>query len=413
VNGEGKKGREGMGGERGEERGEERKVGEGKEAGEGQGEGLIPGEGLMEDKLSEPSLIMGLPRTVKNILIVKLSSLGDIVMSLPFLATMKRKFPEARVDWVAEEPGASLLKGQNLIDRVIVFPKKELGSSLDRLRLIKFFRVLKSYRAELRDKEYDLAFDLQGLFKSGLQMFWARSEHKIGFMKSREFSSLFLDHRLPPYDPDMNALLRYLLLAEAVGASPPHDLLSRPYLSPLPTDMSLAEELLSRYPGPKAALVTGARWASKTWPLSYFARLIELLGKEGISSVLIGGPGEEPSGEKILKRIKGSPPIINLLGKTTPGLMAAILAISSITIGADSGPAHLSAAVASKTLVLFGPTLPRRTGPLTPDSRILSSPLKDCLGCLSRECPKKLKPSCMEDLSPELVLAEAMKLMED
>jgi lipopolysaccharide heptosyltransferase I len=378
----------------------------------GSGLGLGLGLGFSLEGKENSYLIEGLPKKADNILVTKLSSLGDVVMSLPFLSTIKKKFPKANVDWVSEEPAASLLKGHPLIGEVFVFPKEELTGDLRRFRFIKFYKSLRAYKRSLGAKEYDLAFDLQGLFKSGLQMFWANSPRKIGFSKSRECSSLFLDHKLPPYDPNMNALLRYLLLAKAVGASPPSDLLLKPYFRPLKEDIAKALELTTGYPGPKAVLVTGARWKSKTWPISHFAKLIDLLGKEGLVSVLIGGRGDAPTAYEITSRLKGKPPLINLVGRTSPGVMAAVLLKSSVVVSADTGPAHLAAAVGSKTLVLFGPTLPERTGPLTPGSRVLRSPLKDCLGCLSRECPRKLTPSCMEDLKPETVFEEAMRLKE-
>jgi lipopolysaccharide heptosyltransferase II len=258
-----------------------------------------------------------------------------------------------------------------------------------------------------------MAFDLQGLFKSGIQLFFASSRKKIGFSDGREGAWLFLDRRVPACDPDLNALQRYLVLAESAGAKIGPDFFKRAFYVPSDEDAAAAKALLAPLKGrPAVCLAIGTRWPSKLWPLAHFARLAELLSEKGIFSAILGSPSEAPMEKEILSLAKKRALIVPLCGKTSPGAMAAAMLRSEAVLSADSGPLHLAAAAGAKALALFGPTRPERTGPVSPKSKILRSQSKDCLGCLRRSCPKKARPGCMEDIAPERALAELMKLME-
>ncbi|MDR2350681.1 MAG: glycosyltransferase family 9 protein [Deltaproteobacteria bacterium] len=352
-----------------------------------------------------------LPEKVRNILVVKLSSFGDAVMSLPFLAATKARFPEAKIDWVAEKTVCQLLEGHPLLNSVIRFPKEELKKSLKSLNLFEFFKVLGEHKKNLRKTRYDLVFDLQGLFKSGLQTRWARSERKLGFDKGREFAWVFLTHRLPPYNPDMLAIERYLLPAKAVGWKEDGDFPEKAVFFPKEEDLSEADRLLADTPGPRVCLALGTRWKSKHWPVGHFAELAKLLAAEGVRSIATGDPGEKPLEEAFAKCLDPGIPATKLVGKTSPGVLAAVFAKSDLAVSADSGPLHLAAAVRANTLALFGPTRPERVAPVAKNSVVLRAPDMDCLGCLKRECPLDRKPTCMEALSPELVFREAMRAL--
>jgi heptosyltransferase-1 len=332
-------------------------------------------------------------------------------MSLPFLMALKNRFPEAKIDWVAETTAGMLLSGHPLIDKLIVFPKDELKKSLKGLKLRIFFKILKDYKLNLREHDYDLCFDLQGLFKSGLQVHWSNSLHKIGFAKGREYSSIFLNHKLPPYDPNQKAILRYLLLAQAVGASLNLDLENKAVFFPDSDNLKVANELLKDTKAPRVSLALGTRWVSKLWPAKHFAKLIELLAQEGISSVITGASGEKDIELEVLKHLPSNIPVTRLLGKTSPKELAALYSLTDLTISADSGPLHLAAAVYAKTLALFGPTRPERVAPIANNSIVLKAPNMDCLGCLKHQCPLKRNPSCMEALLPELVLSYVLKAL--
>ncbi|MDR1164910.1 MAG: glycosyltransferase family 9 protein [Deltaproteobacteria bacterium] len=342
------------------------------------------------------------------ILVVKLSSLGDAVMSLPFLEALRERFPDSALDWVAEEPSASLLRGHPLLRRVIPFTAKKALASLKAGRFRAAWKTIRDLRAALREERYGLVFDLQGLFKSGLATFWARGERKIGFANGREGASLFLTEKLPPYDPSLNATRRYLLLAESVGAAPAPGWESRVTLKPTPADLAAAQELLGPLPRPFVALVLGTRWNSKLWPVSHFAALASLLAARGLSVALIGSPGETALQEEFFALRPPSPDARGLVGLTSPSALKGVLSLADLTVTADSGPMHLSAALGTRAIALFGPTRPERTAPLAPWVTVLRPEGFDCLGCLSRRCPLRPPRSCLAAIAPSRVLAEIL-----
>jgi lipopolysaccharide heptosyltransferase II len=327
-------------------------------------------------------------------------------MSLPFLEAIKSHFPQALVDWAVEEPGAAILDNHPLVNQTLISPGKKPLKPLRKLKILTAFRDVNNYRKKIRENKYDLVFDLQGLFKSGLVCFWAKSPRKIGFSGTREFSPLFLNDKLPRYNPELNASLRYLLLAKHVGANlPPHWEL-KPTLVPSADDLFSAQKLLTELPQPIISLVIGTRWPSKLWPTQNWAELLKILASHKIGAILLGSPEEIPLETEILRLVPPSESIRGLTGITPLKLLPALFKLTKLTVTADNGSMHLSAAVGAKTLALFGPTRPTRTAPVSPWVTILRSEIKDCLGCLKHQCPKRKEPSCMEDLLPETVFSK-------
>ena len=156
-----------------------------------------------------------------RILLVKLSSFGDVLHTLPTLEALRAAYPEGRITWLVEAAYAPLLSGHPALDEVWEAP---------RLRPGQFFRgdnpaIFGGLLRRLRSRDFDLVVDLQGLLKSALWVLLSRSPRKVGYDKTREGSYLVLTERLPPYDPEAHAVWRYLNLARHLGA---------PEASPLP-----------------------------------------------------------------------------------------------------------------------------------------------------------------------------------
>ncbi|MBI5810019.1 MAG: glycosyltransferase family 9 protein, partial [Deltaproteobacteria bacterium] len=143
-----------------------------------------------------------------RVLIIKLSSIGDVVHTLPALYALRKGLEKtgarAEIDWLVEEPASAILLGHPLIDNVIVV--KDRGWTRDIKGNMKAARFLAG-------RGYDMALDFQGLLKSSVWVHLSRGGRKIGFSNSRELSPAFLNEKLPPYDPDRHAVDRYLDLA--------------------------------------------------------------------------------------------------------------------------------------------------------------------------------------------------------
>lgn len=334
----------------------------------------------------------------QSILIVKLSALGDVIMSLPTLRALKTRYPDAVIDWLVEAPAAGILRDDPDLGRVIVSPRHEFLKLIKSGHWIQGMKLLLAFRRELRTREYDVVLDLQGLFKSGVNLWLSRGRRKVGFDKGREKSHWFLNERMPPYDLDRHAGLRYLDAAVYLGADRPALPLTGPYYTPTEAGLKESVELLAAATAGEGYVVLnpGARRASKCWPLAQWRELIRRLVAETEFGVVITGGKDEASEGEDLAGI--SPKVLNLCGRSTLAGLGGILAGAKLMVTGDTGPMHLAAALGCRGLAFFGPTRPERTGPFGGHFQILT-PDRCCVGCLKRECPK----SCLEELSEDTV----------
>ena len=132
-----------------------------------------------------------------DILIIKLSAIGDVVHSLPLLEVLRGRFPSSRIDWVIEEAASNIVEGHPDLDELIVFPRKSwLDRCTRKCEYINVGKELITFFKELRRREYHVVIDLQGLLKSGVLTFFAKASRKIGLNGAREGSSVFLKERV-------------------------------------------------------------------------------------------------------------------------------------------------------------------------------------------------------------------------
>ena len=339
---------------------------------------------------------------LNSLLIVKMSAIGDVIMTLPALSALKLKYPGALIDWLVEPASADLLVGNQDLNRLIVLPRPDIRRLVKRGRLAGASRIGAAYRRELRAVEYDVVLDLQGLLKSAAQVWMTRGRRKVGFDQTREKSYWVLNEKMPAYDPERHALLRYLDAAVYLGADRPEPPPAN-YYTPPQWARDAATEVIRPWAGlrPYLVLNPGAKWLTKRWPLEHWVELARRLGRAGCLMTVTGGPEDAPAAEAIAAAAPES--VLNLCGRTPLPVLAAILAETALMITADTGPMHLAAAVGGRGLALFGPTRPNRTGPFGGHFQILTPPV-DCLGCLNRQCSKP----CLELLRPETVFERAL-----
>jgi heptosyltransferase-1 len=278
---------------------------------------------------------------MKNILIVRLGAMGDIIHSLPGAASLKHSFPSARVTWVVEPRWVPLLEGNGFVDRILVFRRDDP-------------RTWRETKRELKSERYDLAVDFQGLTKSALIAHAARPERIAGFapgvVRERP-AGLFYSARIP--SNAVHVVDQALDLAAGAGASN--------LLKAFPLPAGAPEGDLPE--GPFALASPLAGWASKQWPLEYYERLAcELQRKLGMPLVLNGPPGSVPVIKGTLRHESGIPGLIHATRRAT------------LVIGVDSGPLHLAAALNKSGAAIFGPTDPARNGPYGGDFQVFRTP---------------------------------------
>ncbi|WP_022853982.1 lipopolysaccharide heptosyltransferase I [Thermodesulfatator atlanticus] len=329
-----------------------------------------------------------------KVLIIKLSSLGDVIHSLPVLSVLKGA--GAEVDWVVEEENEALLRGHPYLSRLIVWPRKRL---LKRLKARDFAAIRETYSLvrEIRAKTYDVVIDLQGLLKSGVVAGLSRARYKIGFANHREASTFFYNVKLAPYSPDEHAVRRYLSTLNILGLETNHIDFVFP---PFPPFKGLAQKFA--LPEKFAVLIPCTRWQTKHWTISGWQELSLLLTQKGLAPVFVGSAADKSYVAKILAKGEG----LSLCGKTSLLELASIISQATLVVSVDTGPMHLAAALNKPVVALFGPTAPWRTGPLGERHRVIQKKLP-CVPCFQRTCDTT---RCMQEIAAEEII-EALDSM--
>ncbi len=347
-----------------------------------------------------------------NILIVKMSAVGDVVHTLPALNAIRKHYPDARIEWLVEEAASDLVKGHQALDRVLVSERKRwirgLSSSLCLNSVSESFRFVK----KLRQTSYDLIFDFQGLLKSGVLVGLARGKRKIGYdkgMEHMEQSYRFLNERVPPVSMDNHALLRSMMLLDYLGI-PASDISFNLPVGDRHRDM--AYRLLARYGvgqrKPLVAIHPVAKWETKLWSNDKFSRLADkLIERYGAEVIFTGTRADYRTIEHIVSNMKSK--AANLAGETALKTLAALHEKIDFLVSPDTGPMHIAAALGTPVIALFGPTAPWRTGPFGNGHQVVQTQI-DCSPCFKRTCKTV---DCMEKITVEQVLESAKAILEN
>ncbi len=347
-----------------------------------------------------------MPKLPSRILIIKLSALGDIVQTLPVLTAFKEEWPDCRIDWITGEVGAGLLEGHPLLERILIYPRRRLGQlARSPLSWPKLARELGKLRHMLHARNYSMAIDFQGLFKSGLIALLSGAEIRAGFDQGREMSHLFLNKKLPPYDPDRHAVLRYMDLAKALGGREMEPQFCLPVSQ---GHVEKATKLLAEAgiePDKFIVLIPGTVWPTKRWFTRSFAELARSVYEElGLKSVVVGASTDKNLGKEIESGSKGVAK--DLTGQTDLKTLSALFKLAVTAVSVDTGPMHLAAAAGLPVVAIFGPTAPWRTGPFGKEHKVLQKNM-DCSPCFKRSCSHR---SCMRAVSPQEVLVAVKEL---
>ncbi len=328
-------------------------------------------------------------------LIIKPSSLGDIVQALPVLTALRESHPEARVAWLVNESLAGILEGHPRLDEVIAFPRRRfgrigrsLGATADFLAFIE----------DLRQRKFTAVLDLQGLFRSGFIASATGAPSRVGFGAARELAPLFYTDKVDVPTRDMHAVDRYMLLARHVGLAAPKatDHLPVTDESRAAARRRLAEAGLEAN-RPLVAVSAHARWPTKQWPAERFAEVIDRLHAEtGARAVLVGSAAAAAGAASIAEASRARP--IDLAGRTSLRELPAVIAEARAMLTNDSGPMHVAAAVGTPVVAVFGPTNPARTGPYGPGHCAVAG-RAPCSPCYRRDCLYAGGPRALECLA--------------
>jgi lipopolysaccharide heptosyltransferase I len=340
---------------------------------------------------------MAVPR---NILVIRLSSLGDVLLTMPAVRSLKTAFPESRISWLVEGGVGELLFHQGFVDRVIAFPRSGIEGALRKGSLALAGRQLVAFARTLRVEKYDVVLDFHGIVKSALLARTARADRRVGFDRTfaKEGSWLAYNEKVGARDKRLHKVVRNMLLASRVGARDDnHFDLAVPPDAAAYVDTFLAERGMG---GPFFVVNPFCSRGSefKRWDLVSYGELARRVADEtGIPMLILWGPGEEREARLLEEHASGK---ALCACPTTVSQALALLRRSALYIGGDTGIMHLAALARVPVVAIFGPTDHLVNGPYG-EGHIVVRKGVDCSPCRDKGCRKG---DCLRSITVEEVL---------
>ena len=341
---------------------------------------------------------------IKRVVVRGTNWVGDTVMSLPALRELRRLLPNAHITVVTRPGAAGLLTGVDFIDALML---EEPGGLLAIASLVK----------KWKQGNFDLAILFPNSFQAALIPFLARVPLRLGYEAERR--GFMLTHRVPQPDwrSSRHETFYYLNLVSELdrlinGASEIMDRAPDTSIQVSTERLDAASDTL-RQMGVRdghriVALCPGSiNSRAKRWPAERYAALGDRLIEELDADVLlIGSPAEQEVSLEVAARMRRQPIIAT--GSTDLSGSVAMLNLVDLLITNDTGPAHIASALGRPTLVIFGPTNPLTTRPLSSAGEIIRQP-PVCAPCMLRDCP--IDHRCMTSISPDEVFARAAAIL--
>ena len=331
-----------------------------------------------------------------KILIIKLSSLGDVIQTLPVLIPLRKNFPDAKISWLVEEEAVEIIKGNPLVDQIIISRKNRWIKALSNFgKLRQIVQEGNAFCKDLRSCSYDFVIDFQGLLKSGIFVGLSRGKRKLGFAPVREKAHIFLNEKIPFPKTPLHAVERYLFLVASLGCSG----VNPEFFIPIRQNhrdriLNFLRENKITLDKPLILLHPGTRWKTKLWVEAKWAILGDWLQeKTGAQVVFTGSVNDLSLIERIIGKMRF--PAVNTAGMWGLNELAFLQKQADVVIIPDSGPMHLASAMGTSVIALFGPTDPKLTGPYSERSRVIMK-AAECQPCFKRKC---LSHECMKEIT--------------
>ena len=312
----------------------------------------------------------------KSFLVVRLSSMGDVIHALPAVAALRSALPQARIGWVVEERWSELLCARGYALGGPLSEQKPLADQVHWVRTKQWrrnpltpatWRDLRSSLGAVRRAKYGAAIDFQGAIRSAVIARWSGAAQILGFTAPREAPARwFYSQRVATQRP--HVIEQNLELASKLtGGLKVHD-------AAFPRDPA-AEAWCERYclenKINRLVLVNpGAGWGAKQWPAERYGILARELARDGFRVLVNYGPGEEVLAHAVAKASDDSAHAV----QCSIGELIALTRRASLFVGGDTGPLHLAAALKVPVVAIFGPTDPARNGPFGTRSAVLRNP---------------------------------------
>ncbi len=338
----------------------------------------------------------------RNILIIRLSSLGDVLLTMPAVKALKSFSPSASVTWVVEGGVGELLAHQGFVDRVIEFPRRTVSGALRGGRFFSAARTMGAFLGKLRERDYDLVLDFHGILKSACLARSARGTRRIGFDRTfaKEGSWIAYDEKVEGKEKRLHKVERNMLIASHLGAPdfPDVDLeappAARSYIEKFFSDAGLSGPVIAVNP------FCSKGSAFKRWDLSAYGELVRRVRDEtGAHVLILWGPDEKEEAIR-LNDMSGGAAV--LACPTTVSQLYALLKRTDLYVGGDTGGMHLAAFAGMPIVAIFGPTDHLVNGPYGKGHRVIRKEMV-CSPCRDKSCRDR---SCLRSITVDEVFME-------
>ena len=345
----------------------------------------------------------------QKFLIIKLSSIGDIVHALPFLRTLRANRPNAYIAWIIEESFQDLIKCNPDLDEVIPVRTRYWRKNIN----IKSWNEIYQTKKLLKKRQFDWTFDLQGLIKTGFIARMTGAPNRAGFHRSNcreKINAWFNNHRSKYLSTDSHIIDRCLSQLSILGDFHPQAKFSLPIRE---KDEHISEAFMVKNSKltekPIAGINPGAGFPTKLWSIERYARLADKLTEElGFSILLTWGPGEEEMVRNIAESMKQKSWIAPA---TTIAESIGLYKKLSLFVGSDSGPFHICWALGIPTVSVWGPTDPNRNGAYSENHKAVFHKL-NCSFCWKRRCPLGTT-ECMDKVTVQNMFDATKKIASE
>jgi heptosyltransferase-1 len=344
-----------------------------------------------------------------RVLIVKASSLGDIINALPVLDYLKQASPGIEIDWVVEEPFRLIVEGNPLISelftvRTKLWRRRPFASQTR--------REIGELKAALRQREYDLVFDIQGNLKSGLIASLAGCPDRIGFEREdlqESANQLFTTRRVPLRRSDYHVTEKYLrVVSVPFGKDFRAMTLSSTIATSAEDDANAAALLSTLSDGLVFLFQYGTTWQTKFWSRKSWMELgRRVLENYPDASILLTW-GNDSEHEAVTEIAAGIGVGARVLDRYSLKGLAALLKKVDLVVGGDTGPVHLAAAVGTPTVSFYRASDGKGSGPRGDRHVVIQSPIH-CTRCFRTRCDKDAQ--CRDTIKVDAVLAGIEKLL--
>ncbi len=327
-----------------------------------------------------------------KVLILKPSSLGDVIHALPVARLIKRHLPHSEIFWWIDANLAPLIEGDPDLAGVIRFVRRGWAQP-ENLR--KFVHDLRWMRAQ----NFDWVIDLQGLARSGAVSWLANGKKLIGLDEPREGARGYYDIIVQRPTWGTHAVDWYLRTLPPLGVPVDMD------FNWLPERPAVAAAVREKWQTDGARWVLlqpGARWENKRWPVENFIAVVKQLGgaNPNLRFAVLGGRDDAEAGQKISAALPER--CLDLTGKTTLPEMIEWVRLGALLITNDTGPMHVAAAMRKPLVAIFGPTAPQRTGPYGTLESVLRMELP-CAPCMKSRCHFEQPLACLHGVEVQRV----------